>query len=242
MQNTLPQNSPKANASTLAVIERYGSAGQFLTLFNPDHQAEYTTDLRRVFLGNAPSLGVLANTYDVDTAETWLQLQLYNLSEFSGCRDKISIAQVTELAQMILNRYGYLKVTELMLFFQKFKHCDYGHFWGSVDPMVITNALRDFIDDRNWQLQQFENEKRKAEQAEEDARDKAMRELYEDMVADAWAPEASVNFPEFYWGTLYLLNAEQLARIIPKVQALEDKTSNRYGKIREMVDAVLGGE
>lgn len=36
-----------------------------------------------------------------------------------------------------------------MLFFWWFKSGKYGKFYGSVDPMVITSALREFIRDRN---------------------------------------------------------------------------------------------
>lgn len=36
-----------------------------------------------------------------------------------------------------------------MLFFWWFKSGKYGKFYGNVDPMVITSALREFIRDRN---------------------------------------------------------------------------------------------
>ena len=38
-----------------------------------------------------------------------------------------------------------MKLPELMLFFQQFKAGKYGRFYGSVDPMVITTALQEFL-------------------------------------------------------------------------------------------------
>ena len=56
-----------------------------------------------------------------------------------------------------------------MLFFWWFKSGKYGKFYGSVDPMVITSALREFIRDRNaiiakrdsMELEKKENEWKK---------------------------------------------------------------------------------
>lgn len=36
-----------------------------------------------------------------------------------------------------------------MLFFNYFKQGKYGHFYGSVDPLVVMTALQDFIRERN---------------------------------------------------------------------------------------------
>lgn len=56
-----------------------------------------------------------------------------------------------------------------MLFFWWFKSGKYGKFYGNVDPMVITSALREFIRDRNaiiakrdsMELEKKENEWKK---------------------------------------------------------------------------------
>ena len=64
----------------------------------------------------------------------------------------------------ILANYGYLKVTELMVFFSKFKAGQFERFFGNFDAMVITNSLATFIELRkNWKFEAYqhqENEKR----------------------------------------------------------------------------------
>lgn len=74
---------------------------------------------------------------------------LWDISEFCGCKQKFTSKQMDELAYIIVDGYYWLKVTEMMLFFWWFKSGRYGKFYGSVDPMVITTALREFVKDRN---------------------------------------------------------------------------------------------
>lgn len=45
-----------------------------------------------------------------------------------------------------------------MLFFHRFKAGRYGRFYGSVDPLVITTALREFLRDRNLVYDQHRQE------------------------------------------------------------------------------------
>lgn len=60
----------------------------------------------------------------------------------------MSDAQIKTCADVIAREYGYLKLTELMLFFSDFKAGKYGVFYGSVSPLQITYALRQFCEER----------------------------------------------------------------------------------------------
>ncbi len=91
---------------------------------------------------------------------------LFDVSEFCGCKEKITPKQIDQLADIITLDYGYLKVTEVMLFFWWFKGGRYGKFYGSVDPMVITTALREFVKDRNVLIARKESEDEERRQAE----------------------------------------------------------------------------
>ena len=68
---------------------------------------------------------------------------------------------------MIATEYYYLKVSELMLFFHRFKTGRYGRFYGSVDPLVITTSLRDFVRERGIAYEQHEQEERERREKEE---------------------------------------------------------------------------
>lgn len=121
---------------------------QFLVDFSTAVQEKITGDADLCYFGNFPTLAEIKNMGS-NTPVMWLIPQLYNLSEYCGCRDKMSKAQIYECASLIASEYYYLKISELMLFFRKFKLGKYGKFYGSVDPMVITTSIRSFVNDRN---------------------------------------------------------------------------------------------
>ena len=54
-----------------------------------------------------------------------------------------------------------------MMFFFNFKMGKYGKFYGAVDPMVITCALRELMDERNSRIDQVENERRRKQEEKE---------------------------------------------------------------------------
>lgn len=54
-----------------------------------------------------------------------------------------------------------------MLFFYRFKSGRYGHFYGSVDPLVITCSLQEFINERGCAIAQNEQEERERRNIEE---------------------------------------------------------------------------
>lgn len=66
--------------------------------------------------------------------------------------------QYEELAYIIASEFFFLKISELMLFFHRFKAGRYGRFYGSVDPMVITSALHEFVRERANALEQHERD------------------------------------------------------------------------------------
>lgn len=151
----------------------YKSSENFLTLFNPDKQYDYCMDLQRCYLGKAPTLGVLNEAFGKNITETWLAIQIQNLSEFSGVKGKIEIPQTDMLVKVIIAAFYYLKVTELMHFFLLFKSGRYGKFFGVVDGLVITEALQVFCRERNERIHQIKEEERKRKEAiEQEHRDK----------------------------------------------------------------------
>lgn len=167
MQN-LPSISPR-NSQVTACFDSYGGAENFLNTFNPDMQYSYTKDVERCYTGKAPTLEIVSLTYGEHISETWLEIQLKDLSEFAGCKDKLSIKQIEQLAKVIILEFCYLKVTELMHFFRLFKSGQFGKFYGIVDGLVITEALQEFCDMRNERLRRLISEKEKVEKAKRDA-------------------------------------------------------------------------
>lgn len=133
--------------------------------YSPDKQMVICNDKDLCFFGNFPTLAKIGARWGKSTSSAWLIPQLATLSEFCGCKSKITPEQIKECAILITQNYFYLKVSELMLFFYRFKQGKYGRFYGSVDPLVIMTALQEFLRERNDAIFDHESElnRRKAE-------------------------------------------------------------------------------
>lgn len=127
----------------------YGGRSSFLRKFNPDMQIVVAKNEEIAFLSNTPSLGLLKKTYGENTAAMWLMPQIWDLCEYTNSKGKLDERQARQLAEMIAIEYGYMKVTELLLFFYRLKCGRYGKFYGVVDPMMVMAALDTFRKERN---------------------------------------------------------------------------------------------
>ena len=145
---------------------RYGDREQFMLTFTSSHEAGYCRYVERCIFGSAPTLSQVNTAYGANTSAAWLIPLLTDVSEFCGCKEKITPKQIDALADIIVLNYGYLKVTELMLYFWWLKSGRYGKFYGAVDPMVITTTLHDFIKDRNALMARKESEDEERRQSE----------------------------------------------------------------------------
>ena len=187
---TLPS---RISPATIELYKRFGEDGHTaLAQFSPDKQTLYCRDIQRCFFGTAPSLGLIKTGYGRNTAESWLEVQLKNLADFAGCKEKLTLEQLTELAQMMLERFGHYKLTEFMLFFQKFKGCEYGRFYGAVDPMIIMQALKTFDEERSRVIDQKRSEEEKEKRDADWQRHKARIDRFKERV-----PEGVMNFSQY---------------------------------------------
>ncbi len=165
----IQKQSVKSLSVAEGLLSAYPTVEQFLisAVYNPDGQTTLCRNVNDCWFGDHPTLILLDNTYEKDVAEAWLVPQLVNISEYAGSKDKLTKEQVTECAFVIRNNYGYLKVSELMLFFHRFKAGQYGDFYGAVSPLTITSALRMFMSDRVVAIERMEQEKREIEYEEQ---------------------------------------------------------------------------
>lgn len=174
-------------------LSRYKTSENFLVLFNPSKQYEYTQDLRRVYYGECPNLGVIGKSFGVNVPVSWLVAQIRDLSEYTGVRDKLAGEQARRLAEVIADNWPWLKAVELMLFFRRFKSGAYGRFYGTVDPLVVTDALRTFLEERSAEMAKiWEDEKPERERQERE-----QREAYEKRLLRALEPWNMTPFEYF---------------------------------------------
>ena len=152
-----------------SLLSQHGDINDFMLANNPDMQAACARDVERSHFGTSPFLVVLNYAYSETAAEQWLVPQLIDLCAYCGVREKLNERQMRQLAGVIVSEYGYLKTTELMLFFHRFKAGQYGLFYGSIDPLVIMQAIEKFCKERRTAVERHEREQERRQKEQERA-------------------------------------------------------------------------
>lgn len=153
-----PQNSSALSKHRGEIVkQRFGSDDDFKRKVNPDTQMPFGKEPTKAVMGDYPTLTDIDIAYGKGFATEWLLPHIARLSMFAGAKN-IGICQEKELAGIIANEYHFLKITEILLFFYRFRTGRYGRFYGTVDPLAITCALRDFIVERNDIIAANEND------------------------------------------------------------------------------------
>ena len=148
--------SPALQQKMTQIVSQYGDRVTFLNSFSPDKQYTLCADDKAAILGDSPTLTDINICYGNNMSVMFLLPQLLNLSEFCGAKEKFSNRQIEETAHLIAASYPWLKVKEIMTFFKQFKIGQYGRFYGTVDPMVIMSALKEFLVYRNDVYAEYE--------------------------------------------------------------------------------------
>lgn len=163
----------------MLVTQRFGSEDDFMLKVNPNTQAAFGEKPKSAIMGDYPTLNDIDMAYGKGFSTEWLVVQIDNLSMHTGARN-LTKEQQLELARILAVEYRHLKVTEMLLFFYRFKTGRYGRFYGSVDPMVITCAIREFVIERGQMIEHYMQEEREEQQEQERRSNPPMtREEYE---------------------------------------------------------------
>ena len=152
----------EVSSNTLTQKQNLNLATKILKDFAPNLCAKFANEaLERCFSAKTYTLTQLRLNC-AGLQNSWLSAQITYLNSISGA------TQMTEMQMMMLvsnisQTYGYLKITELMVFFFQLAGGKYGKFYGAVDPMQIMVDLNEFLKYRSIMLDKIESERRSEE-------------------------------------------------------------------------------
>lgn len=124
------------------------------------------------------TLSMIDLAFGNGSSASWLAVALANLNKFSGSKS-MDDGQTKSLARLLALEYRNMKYSVMQLFFYRFKCGDFGRFYGKVDPMMITCALRDFTHDCELKRQQYLNEAYALRRLEEERSRRNIRERWD---------------------------------------------------------------
>ena len=152
----------EASSNTLTQKQNLNLATKILKDFAPNLCAKFANEaLERCFSAKTYTLTQLRLNC-AGLQNSWLSAQITYLNSISGATQMTEM-QMTMLASNISQTYGYLKITELMVFFFQLAGGKYGKFFGAVDPMQIMVDLNEFMKYRSIMLDKIESERRSEE-------------------------------------------------------------------------------
>lgn len=145
----------------------YQSYENFNVKVNPDTQILFASDERKSIMEGYSTLAMLDSAFGPESASSWLVTALANLNKFTGSKN-MDDEQTKKLALLLAQEYKDMKYSMMQLFFYRFKCGHFGKFYGKVDPMVITCALKDFAVECDAKRQEYLNEEYLVRKQEEE--------------------------------------------------------------------------
>ncbi|HHW81289.1 MAG TPA: hypothetical protein GX746_06305 [Bacteroidales bacterium] len=134
-------------------MAKYGDANSFALKFNPSVQMKCAMNIEKALTGDAPTIKQLLYTYKIEQLQVWLMAQIEDLNSYAGVKSKMTTPQMRELAGIIIINTGYLKASEILLFFYMLKAGNFGGFYGTVDPQKVGEYLIAF---KSWRRQELD--------------------------------------------------------------------------------------
>lgn len=162
LQSLLPDMQQKA----IVLRAKHPQLTDLCYAYHPDNAVKFSHYPTRCITGEAPTLIDVNLAYHSTASIIWLIAQLTSLQEQLNVPNKMTVYQIDACAQNITERFGYLKLSELMLFFARLKGGLYNVDWhGYITPDKLVTALREhFIPYRNDLLHKIEKDRKEREQ------------------------------------------------------------------------------
>ena len=166
--------------TTVTLTTRYGDAANFCRLFSLKDASEYLSHPERCVTGKAPTLDETTCSYGHQVTRAWVQKQLFALSEMCGTKGRMTQEQAHFCAGQLIAGFGYLKVTDVLLYFSSLIAGRYGYFYGQVDPQHVMAWMDLYLKDRAAIFNRHEMRLKAQQQQQEDARHSAKCVSYEE--------------------------------------------------------------
>lgn len=167
-QTNTPCNSSlpiKKEQQNLAQLEKDLSSLNFK--FGPDNLAYVLSNAEKAYLAESPSLGEVMRKYGERNGALWIHMHVLALYGSSSNKDKGIADGIPFFSNIFASKVKRFKLTELMLFFARYKAGMYDNSYSTFDARRIGAAFfQEFLPERDWELDRIirAEEQRKIEE------------------------------------------------------------------------------
>ena len=152
-------NRSSSALTAAAQQEKQRERTAFLERYNPQVCRLMALDADRCFRGNAPSLVRVKRDYGVQTAVTWMTIQLSETARLWGSSDKISGEMLEAVAESFVGEYSHLNLAEIGLYLSRLRAGVYGKVaYGKLTPDHMVSHVQTFLAQRSREIDVFRRE------------------------------------------------------------------------------------
>lgn len=163
---TSPRSGSALTAAPQEAVQRARTA--FLERYNPQVCRLMALDADRCFRGNAPSLVRVKRDYGVQTAVTWMTIQLSETARLWGSSDKISGEMLEAVAESFVGEYSHLNLAEIGLYLLRLRAGVYGKVaYGKLTPDHMVSHVQTFLAQRSREIDVFRREQERIDRQRE---------------------------------------------------------------------------
>ena len=165
----LTASNGSSSALTAAVQqEKQRERTAFLERYNPQVCRLMALDADRCFRGSAPALARVKRDYGVQTAVTWMTIQLSETARLWGSSDKISGEMLEAVAESFVGEYSHLNLAEIGLYLSRLRAGVYGKVaYGKLTPDHMVSHVQTFLAQRSREIDVFRREQERIDRQRE---------------------------------------------------------------------------
>ena len=126
--------------------------------YAPTNWGYVVANAGKAYTADCPTLAAVSTVYGNDYAVLWLTAQVTAVYAMSPNRDEGIVDGINIFCQTFFAEVRYYKLTELMLFFGRYKSGRYDASYSSFDTRRIGVAFREFLKERQVELAKAERE------------------------------------------------------------------------------------
>ena len=161
-------NRSSSALTAAAQQEKQRERTAFLERYNPQVCRLMALDADRCFRGNAPSLVRVKRDYGVQTAVTWMTIQLSETARLWGSSDKISGVMLEAVAESFVGEYSHLNLAEIGLYLSRLRAGVYGKVaYGKLTPDHMVSHVQTFLAQRSREIDVFRRKQERIDRQRE---------------------------------------------------------------------------
>ena len=147
-----------------AYLTKWKSPSDIERQFSPNNWGYTLSHPDKAYMADCPTLVAYEQIYGEGVSADWIRIQVLTLFGASNCKD-IGVADGIKLfAQSFAQEVKTYKLSELMLFFARYKAGRYDNSYASFDAKRIGNAFfHEFVKERNNELDRITRQQNQQE-------------------------------------------------------------------------------